>query len=161
MPSGSRRASRSAASSIRRAARVWRPISPPPRTPAASDVERPDKPSDLSEAALALDRELRRFAELADQAGRLKLNTEKNLVRATEALTRAAESQDKINAHVQELVAGVSVTRQKQESDAAALMNRAEEMAGGRKGVTEVLQRSAGLRPSAQEGQECPHAGAP
>ena len=46
-------------------------------------MERPDKPSDLSEAALALDRELRRFAELADQAGRLKLNTEKNLERAT------------------------------------------------------------------------------
>src|SRR5256885_10189804 len=32
-------------------------------------------PSDLSEAALALDRELRRFEDLADQAARLKLTT--------------------------------------------------------------------------------------
>jgi len=80
-------------------------------------VDRPDKPSDLSVAAFALDRELRRFADLADQAGRLKLNTEKNLERATRRLTRAAESQDRINAHVQQLLAAVSVTRRKQESD--------------------------------------------
>jgi len=125
----------------------------------AGDVERPDKPSDLSEAALALDRELRRFADLADQAGRLKLNTEKNLERATEALTRAAESQDKINAHVQQLVAAVSVTRQKQESDAAALMRRAEEIAGRRKEFTEVLQRMAGLGRMAKEVQEALQAG--
>src|SRR2546426_6297893 len=89
MPSGSRRASRSAASSIRRAARVWRPISPPPRTPAAGDVGRPGKPSDLSEAAVALDREVRRFAELAGQARRVKVNKGKDLAPATEALTRA------------------------------------------------------------------------
>ena len=50
--------------------------------------------NELSEAALALDRELRRFDELAEQAARQKLNTEKNLERATEALTRAAETQD-------------------------------------------------------------------
>jgi len=122
-------------------------------------VERPDKPSELSEAALALDRELRRFADLADQAGRLKLNTEKNLERATEALTRAAESQDRINAHVQQLVAAVSVTRQKQESDAAALMKRAEEIAGRRKEFAEVLQRMAGLGGMAKEVQEALKAG--
>jgi len=123
-------------------------------------VDRPDKPSELSEAALSLDRELRRFADLADQAGRLKLNTEKNLERATEALTRAAESQDKINAHVQQLVAAVSVTRQKQEIDAAALMKRAEEIAGRRKEFAEVLQRMAGLGLMAKEVQEALKAGA-
>ena len=40
------------------------------------------KPSDLSEAALALDHELRRFEDLSGQAARVKLNTEKNLERA-------------------------------------------------------------------------------
>ena len=50
-----------------------------------------DKPSDLSEAALALDHELRRFEDLAGQAAQVKLNTEKNLERATEALSRAAD----------------------------------------------------------------------
>jgi len=107
-------------------------------------VDRPDKPSELSEAALSLDRELRRFADLADQA----------------ALTRAAESQDKINANVQQLVAAVSVTRQKQESDAAALMKRAEEIAGRRKEFAEVLQRMAGLGLMAKEVQEALKAGA-
>jgi len=122
-------------------------------------VDRPDKPSDLSVAAFALDRELRRFADLADQAGRLKLNTEKNLERATRRLTRAAESQDRINAHVQQLLAAVSVTRRKQESDAAALMKRAEEIAGRRKEFAGMLQRMAGLGRMAKDVQEALKAG--
>ena len=85
---------------------------------------RDDKPSELAEAALALDGELRKFEDLAEQAGRLKLSTEKNLERATEALTRAAESQDRIRGHVQDLVAAVAATRQRQEGDAAALMKQ-------------------------------------
>ena len=76
-------------------------------------MDRDDKPSELAEAALALDRELRKFEDLAEQAGRLKLSTERNLERATEALTRAAESQDRIRGHVQDLVAAVTATRQR------------------------------------------------
>jgi len=101
--------------------------------------------SDLSEAALALDRELRRFEDLADQAARLKLTTERSVERATEALTRAAESQDRIQAHVQQLVAAVGSARQKQEADAAALMARAEQIAARRKEFADVLQRMAAL----------------
>jgi phage shock protein A len=117
-------------------------------------VDRPDKPTALAEAALALDRELRRFEDLAAQAARLKLSSEKNLERATEALTRAAESQDRIRAHVQELVSAVAATRQKQESDAAALMDRAQEIAARRKEFSEVLQRMAGLGRMAKEIQD-------
>jgi chromosome segregation ATPase len=117
-------------------------------------VDRPDKPSALAEAALALDRELRRFEDLAAQAARLKLSSEKNLERATEALTRAAESQDRIRAHVQELVAAVAATRERQESDAANLMERAQEIAGRRKEFSEVLERMAGLGRMAKEIQE-------
>ena len=51
-----------------------------------------DQLSGLAEAALALDRELRRFEELAVQAAKVKLNSEKNLERATEALTRRGRS---------------------------------------------------------------------
>src|SRR5207248_1728780 len=51
-------------------------------------VDREDKPSELAEAALALDRELRKFEDLAAQAGRLKLSSEKNLERATEPRTQ-------------------------------------------------------------------------
>ena len=70
-----------------------------------------DRPSDLAEAALALDRELRRFEDLAAQAAKTKLNTEKNVERATEALQRAAESQDRINAHFENGVLTVSIPK--------------------------------------------------
>jgi hypothetical protein len=122
-------------------------------------VTKPGDASELSEAALALDRELRRFEDLADQAARVKLTTEKNVERATEALTRAAQSQDRIQAHVQQLVAAVAVARQKQESDAAALIGRAEQIAARRKEFADVLQRMAGLGGMAKEVQDALKAG--
>jgi chromosome segregation ATPase len=120
-----------------------------------------EKPSDLSEAAMALDHELRRFEDLAGQAAKIKLNTEKNLERATEALSRAAESQDRINTQVQKLVAAVSHARQKQESDAAALMARAQEIAARRAQFAQVLQRMGGLGQMAKEVQELLREGNP
>ena len=118
-----------------------------------------EKANELSEAALALDRELRRFEELAEQARRLKLNTEKGLERATEALTRAAQSQDRIHGHVQDLVAAVAAARQKQESDARALMERAEEIAARRKEFAGVLERMSRLGGMARDVQEALKAG--
>ena len=117
-------------------------------------MTRPEPMQALSEVALALDRELRRFEDLAGQAARVKLTTEKGVERATEALTRAAESQDRIQAHVQQLVAAVGAARQKQEADAAALMRRAEEIAARRKEFADVLQRMAGLGQMAKDVQE-------
>jgi|SRR4051812_45746746 DNA repair exonuclease SbcCD ATPase subunit len=113
-----------------------------------------ERQTGLAEAALALDQELRRYEDLAEQAARVKLNTEKNLERATEALTRAAESQDRINAHVQKLVAAVAAARQKQEADAAALMARAQQIAARRQEFAGLLQRMAGLGESARDLQE-------
>jgi len=118
-----------------------------------------DDTNALSEAALALDRELRRFEDLAGQASRMKLTTEKNVERATEALTRAAESQDRIHAHVQALVAAVGEARKKQETDAAALMSRAEQIAARRKEFADVLQRMAGLGKMAKEVHDALQAG--
>jgi len=111
-------------------------------------------PNELSAAALALDRELRRFEDLAAQAAQLKLNSEKNLERATEALSRAAESQDRIGAHVQELVEAITAAREKQERDASALMSRAQEIAARRAQFVQLLQRMAGLGQMAREIQE-------
>jgi phage gp37-like protein len=119
----------------------------------------PDKANALSEAALALDRELRRFEDLAGQASRMKLTTEKNVERATEALARAAESQDRIHGHVQALVAAVGEARKKQETDAAALMSRAGQIAARRKEFAEVLQRMAGLGRMAKEVHDALQAG--
>src|SRR5438105_4628362 len=113
-----------------------------------------DPASELSEAALALNHELLRFEELSAQASRMKLSTERSLERATEALTRAAESQDRIQAQVQKLVAAVAAARQKQEGDAAALMGRAQQIAARRAEFAEVLQRMGALGQMAKEVQE-------
>ncbi|HZX93670.1 MAG TPA: hypothetical protein VFE90_04085 [Myxococcales bacterium] len=117
-------------------------------------MSKPGKQSDLAEAALALDHELRRFEELSLQAARVKLNTEKNLERATEALSRAAESQDRISAQVQKLVAAVTAARQKQETDAAALIERAKEISARRTEFAGLLQRMAALGHAARDVQE-------
>ena len=113
-----------------------------------------DNPSDLAEAALALDHELKRFEDLAEQVRPVKLNTEKNLERATEALARAAESQDRISAHVQRLVAAITSARTRQEADAAALMARAQEIAARRGQFGALLQRMGGLGQMAKDIQE-------
>jgi hypothetical protein len=112
------------------------------------------KASELAEAALALDQELRRFEELTEQADRVKLNSEKNLERATDALSRAAQSQDRIQGQVQRLVAAVAAARQKQEQDAAALLERARQIAERRTRFAEVQQRMGGLGQMAKEVQE-------
>ncbi len=122
-------------------------------------MSRTEKPSELAEAAFALDHELHRFEELAEQAARVKLNTEKSLERATDALTRAAESQDRIHAQVQKLVAAVASARQKQEADAAALVERAREIAARRKEFAVLLQRMGGLGDAAREMQDLLRAG--
>jgi chromosome segregation ATPase len=119
------------------------------------------KPSALGEAAITLDHELRRYEELSETAVKMKLNTEKNLERATDALARAAESQDRIHAHVQSLVQAVAGARQKQESDAQMLIARAHEIAGRRKEFADLLQRMAGLGQMAKEIQELLKGGAP
>jgi predicted TIM-barrel enzyme len=117
-------------------------------------VSNESRVSALAEAALLLDRELKRYEELSEAALRVKLGTEKNVERATEALSRAAESQDRIHAHVQALVGAVAAARQKQESDAASLIERAHEIAARRGQFAELLQKMAGLGIMAREVQE-------
>ncbi|HUJ25407.1 MAG TPA: hypothetical protein VLW85_05280 [Myxococcales bacterium] len=118
------------------------------------------KSGELAEAALQLDQELRRFEELADQAGRVKLNTEKSLKTATEALQRAAESQDRISAQVQKLNAALLAARQKQEADAAALIARAQQIAARRGEFAQVLDRMAALGQMTKDVQQGLKAGA-
>jgi hypothetical protein len=112
------------------------------------------KQSALAEAALALDHELRRYEELSETAVRVKLTSEKNVERATEALGRAAESQDRIHADVQALVAAVAAARQKQEADAQMLIARAHEIAARRGQFAEMAGRMGHLGKLAKEVQD-------
>ena len=101
-----------------------------------------------------LDRELQRFEDLSAEAARIKLTSEKNLERATQALSRAAESQDRIQGLVQKLVAAVGGSRERQESEASALLARAQEIAARRGQLAALLQRMGGLGQMAKEVQE-------
>ena len=117
--------------------------------------------SELAQAAMDLDRELQRFEDLSAEAARIKLTSEKSLERATQALSRAAESQDRIQGLVQKLVAAVGASRERQESEASALLARAQEIAARRGQLAALLQRMSGLGRMAKEVQERLQSGRP
>lgn len=115
-------------------------------------MNKPDKPvSELSQAAVQLDQELKKFEELSDLASRIKLNSEKNIERATDALGKAAESQDRISLHVRALVTAIAAAREKQEKDSAVLMARAHEIAARRTRYVELVQKMGALGGEARE----------
>src|SRR5881275_2299243 len=72
----------------------------------------------LGAAAAALDAELRRFEQIAELLARLKLDSEKNLDRATRTAQDAAQSEERVAAAVRDLVAAVARARERQEGQA-------------------------------------------
>ena len=115
-------------------------------------MNKPDKAiSELSQAAVLLDQELRKFEELSALASRIKLNSEKNIERATDALSKAAESQDRISAHVRSLVGAVAAARERQEKDSQTLMARAHEISARRTRFVELVQKMGALGAEAKE----------
>jgi chromosome segregation ATPase len=83
---------------------------------------------DLSDAALALQRELARFEELAASARRLPLDTRRGIERAARATTEATEGQDRVSASLGALVAAINAARERHAANAAALQARGEEI---------------------------------
>ncbi len=111
-----------------------------------------EKPSsELSQAAVLLDQELRKFEELSQLALRIKLNSEKNIERATDALSKAAESQDRISLHVRALVGAIAVASAQQERDSALLMARAHEISARRTRYVELVEKMGVLGAQAKE----------
>src|SRR5712671_832076 len=86
----------------------------------------------LGAAAAALDAELRRFDQIADLLARLKLDSEKNLDRATRAVQDAAQSEEKVAEAVRDLVGAVARARGRQEEQAKALAERGREVGARR-----------------------------
>jgi hypothetical protein len=100
-------------------------------------VSKPDRPdSELVDAAAALDGELRRFEELSLQIKKLPLNTEKNLERAAKSLEEIADSDERLGLQVKALVAAVAHVRERQQSHATIVQERALEL----QARTEVYQ---------------------
>lgn len=95
-----------------------------------------DQDSELVAAATALDTELRRFEDLSQQIKKLPFNSEKNLERAAKALEEIATSDERLGEQVRALVEAVSHVRERQQTHATIVQERALEL----QARTEVYQ---------------------
>lgn len=87
-----------------------------------------DQPESLTLASSALEKELARSDELARAARKIPLNSQKNIERASRALTEAAKSHEQAGQYVFALVAAVARARQLQEATAGEIHAQALEV---------------------------------
>jgi uncharacterized coiled-coil DUF342 family protein len=83
---------------------------------------------DLAEAAVALERDLRRFEELALAARKTPLDSRKGIERAAKTTTEAAAGQEGVDASLRALVSAITAARERHEANVAALQERGDEI---------------------------------
>jgi len=103
------------------------------------------KGSELGLAAAGLEAELQRFDDLSELARKIKLSSEKNVDKSARALADAAASQEKIAGLLGALVQAIANARSRQESNAGALLTRAEEIRERRAKLSQLQERFAAL----------------
>jgi hypothetical protein len=101
--------------------------------------------SPLASSAAALEGELRRYFDLATQAQRVPLNSEKNLERAARGIRDAMDSQERVSTNVRALFEAITQAREAQEASALALAKHAELMAARATELGELLHKFASL----------------
>ena len=107
--------------------------------------------SDLTDAAQALDAELRRYEELATALARERLDTEKNLRRAAQALNALRECDARLGENVQALVAAIGAARERQQASAEVVQTQAERIRARGESLTALLARWQALGEHAGE----------
>lgn len=105
----------------------------------------------LTEAAAALEAELKRFEEMASQARKMPLDSEKNLARAARALQETANAQDRTADLVRALISAINHARDQQQKQAEALLARAEELKAQTENLEALLGRFKVLGADARE----------
>jgi hypothetical protein len=100
---------------------------------------------DLTEAASALERELKRFEALTGEARRVRLDTRKGVERAAKATTDAAACQKLVDLALGTLVQAIAAVRERHEGNAAALQARGEEIGQRANEYTALLERFSAL----------------
>jgi hypothetical protein len=101
--------------------------------------------SAVSEAAVALERELRKFEQAAATARRLPMDTRKGLERAAVAATEAAKGQEHVASTLGALVHAIQVARERHEANVTALAARGEEIQRRAEVITPLHERYAAL----------------
>ena len=82
----------------------------------------------LQTAVQRLDEELARFEQLAQSARKIQLTSERNLDKAARAVNDAAESQRRVNEHIQGLIAAISEARTRHDAVATELLTTRDEV---------------------------------
>jgi chromosome segregation ATPase len=105
----------------------------------------------VGEVAAELEQELARFEQRVDLARRLRLTSEKNLTRASQAVAEASESQERVVAQVRALIEALTRSGKRQEEQARSLQERAVEIAHRRDELSGLRQRFTALGEEAHE----------
>ncbi len=109
------------------------------------------EPSTLLAAAEAFDTELARFGHLAETARTGTLGSQKALERAAETLKEIADCEEQMQARAHALMAALGAARTQQESHAALVSERAEEVRRRTTVYAELLQQFQALGQDAAE----------
>jgi hypothetical protein len=108
-------------------------------------------PAGLTAAAEALESELRRYEELAAELQQERLDSEKALRRAAQALVALRTSDERLGTHVGALVAAINAARDRQQAQASAVAGRAEEIGARSTRFAALLERFEALGGDAAE----------
>jgi DNA repair exonuclease SbcCD ATPase subunit len=104
-----------------------------------------ERVSALTTSAAGLEAELHRYVELAAAAVRVPLTSEKNLERATRAMSDAAECEKRVLEQVAALGQAITLAREAQQSSNASLNAHLEAISRRRLELDALLARFAAL----------------
>src|SRR5262249_55611331 len=107
--------------------------------------------SELMAAAPAVDEELERFGQLADGAPQGPPNSQKNPEGAARMFDDIGQAEKRLSEAAQTLVTELNVARQKQETHAATIQQRATQIEQRSAVASELLQRYGAIGEQASE----------
>jgi chromosome segregation ATPase len=108
-------------------------------------VKKSEPPTPLLGAAEAFDTELGRFGRLADSARKGKLDSQRSLQRAAEALKEVADSEELLQQHAQVLMSALAAARDLQQTQAEAVRARATEIQTRTEVYADLMRRFQAL----------------
>jgi hypothetical protein len=97
--------------------------------------------SPLTQAAAALDAELRRYVDLAEQISRAPLGSEKAVERVSRSIVDAVQTEQRVLDLVKELVIAVTAAREAQQRSTEIINERGAAIAAKRAEIEELLLR--------------------
>ncbi len=114
-------------------------------------MNRSKQESELVAAAEALDEGFRRFEQLTESIQQVPLNSQKNLLRASEMLTEIAGLGEALQRQLGSIVAAIAKFRQQQEGQADRVQKQAEQVQERSRALQGLLEQYRSLGESARQ----------